>query len=495
MPHPLFDERPWSDRPVSLPDDLVGMLGLHEASLFHDLAKGYFSGGGAIVDAGSFLGKSGYCFAQGLLANPKFDKARDRVHCFDDFVCHDQHTVDFIVRGFGERIAVGSSTRSYFDRQVQSVGDLLEVHAGDLHTIEWQRQPIEILMIDVAKTESLGRRCVELFFRDLLPGTSLVIHQDYHHPWLPHIHVVMEYLADYFELVAPRVDYSAAFLLTKEIPESMLARAIAYDFSPDEQLNLMDGALARLAEQDRHFVALARLALLQGLGKPESLCAEFAAVERRYAAAASDENWQRDLEKSRNFVEFIEAQHSLAQGNFDRAIELADALIARQANLQDAYPLRANALLGSGRRDEAVAAAEASCRLPLARGQGRLALARILCELHRADDAEALLLADLLDPALAVAQRRAVCDALCSIWQTRRRPEREDEVVAQLRRELPGEPEIELLAARSAFLRGDQQQALGCVRTALASKATWPRCAELLQPLGLTPEAVLAMEP
>jgi len=295
-------------------------------------------------------------------------------------------------------------------------------------------------------------------------------------------------------LVAPRVDYSAAFLLIKEIPESMLARAISYDFSPDEQLELMDGALARLHERDRHFVALARLALLQGLGEAASLCAEFAAVEQRYPEVAADKSWQGDLEKSRDFVELMEGRHHLEQRGFDRAIALAKALIARQAHMQDAYALLADAQLGLGRRDEAGATVDAAWRVPLIQGQGRLSLARILCELHRDDDAETLLRDDLTDSSLAVAQRRAVCDALCLIWQTRRRPEREDEVVEQLRRALPDEPEIELLAARAAFLRGDQQLALVCVQTALQSKDARPRCIELLRPLGLTPEAVLDMD-
>jgi len=135
MQHPIFSEYPWLEQAAPRSNDLVGMLGAREASLFYHLAKDCFSGQGTIVDAGSFLGKSACCFAQGLRANPVFDESRDRVHCFDDFVCHDEHVVELISDSFGERLAIGESTRNHFDRQIAPVRGLIEVHAGDFNTV------------------------------------------------------------------------------------------------------------------------------------------------------------------------------------------------------------------------------------------------------------------------------------------------------------------------------------------------------------------------
>jgi hypothetical protein len=235
----LFARHPWTTNPVPLPSR-AGMLGDEEMQLFYYLARDAFVGEGTIVDAGSFLGKSACCFAAGLRANPKFRPHRDRIHCFDDFRVHESNAVQFLRDRFGIRAEVGDSTRALFDRQIADVRELLEVHEGDFHTVAWQHQPIEILMVDIAKSESLGRRVIEAFFPDLIAGRSIVIQQDYHHAWLPHLHVAMEYLAPYFELVAPIVDFSAVFRLKRPIPADELARAAALDFSPAEQIALME---------------------------------------------------------------------------------------------------------------------------------------------------------------------------------------------------------------------------------------------------------------
>ena len=284
MTHPIFAERPWLTDSVQLPDDPAGMLGRREAWFFYHLAKAAFTGKGTIVDAGSYLGKSAYYFAQGLRVNPNFDSTRDRIHCFDNFLVNEEGTVGHIREALGQTLEVGDSTRSIFERQVASVRGVLEVHDGDFHTVAWHHTPIEILMIDIAKSESLGKRVVEVFFPDLVPGLSIVVHQDYHHPWLPHIHVVMEYLADYFQMVVPRVDDSAAFVLTKAIPAGVLQRAITYDFTLEEKVELMDRALARLPAHDRHFVELARLRLHGLRNDSRALRSEFEGIERQMPA-------------------------------------------------------------------------------------------------------------------------------------------------------------------------------------------------------------------
>ena len=61
-------------------------------------------------------------------------------------------------------------------------------------------------MIDIAKSADLGRHVVREFFPAHLAGQSVVIQQEHHHPWLPHIHVMMESLAECFRMVMPRVD-------------------------------------------------------------------------------------------------------------------------------------------------------------------------------------------------------------------------------------------------------------------------------------------------
>ncbi len=353
MSHEIFALRPWLTNAHPLPNAPVGMLGRTEAKFFYHLAKDAFTGRGTIVDAGSFLGKSAYCFAKGLQANPMFDSSRHRVHCFDNFLVNEVGTIDFICHQLGQKMSLGESTREIFERQVAPVRDLLEVHEGDFHVMPWQHQPIEILMIDIAKSESLGKRVVEVFFPDLVPGLSIVGHQDYHHPWLPHIHVVMEYLADCFQLVAPRLDDSAGFVLTREIPAEMLRRAVDYDFSIAEQIALMDRAVERLPVEDRHVVELARLTLRLAANDWMDVRAEFESVERRNTHRTEDATWVRYVDGMRNSVDQSEGWQQRNLGHFERSLQLADNLIARGCNNSHVLSLRAASLGGLGRHGEA----------------------------------------------------------------------------------------------------------------------------------------------
>lgn len=277
-----FAEEPWRTRPVALPHRLAGMLGVAEEQMFYFLAKEYFAGRGVIVDAGSYLGRSAYAFAQGLRANPAYRPERDRVHCFDLFVVLDDLMMDMARDERGNGPTRGQSTRAVFERQVAPVRDVLDVHEGDFLTVQWPRQPVEILMVDVAKSVQLGKRIVDLFFPCLVPGVSIVVQQDDHHAWLPHLHVVMEHLADCFEIAVRRVDATAVFLLTKEMPPAALERARAYDFTVQEQIDLMGRAIRRLPAADRAWVELARIVLLLLCGvDPADVRRELAALQRR----------------------------------------------------------------------------------------------------------------------------------------------------------------------------------------------------------------------
>ena len=47
----------------------------------------------------------------GLRANPCFDPARHKVHCFDNFLVNDGLTIDFIATELGQRLATAALRR------------------------------------------------------------------------------------------------------------------------------------------------------------------------------------------------------------------------------------------------------------------------------------------------------------------------------------------------------------------------------------------------
>ena len=413
----IFVQQPWFGASLALPQVPIGMLGEREAALFYHLARDWYSGRGAILDVGSFLGKSAFFFAQGLRANRGFDATRHRVHCFDNFLVNEARTVDFLQQHFGRQSRLYDSTRDLFERQVAPVRRLLEVHEGDFAQLVWSPRPVEILMVDIAKTESLGAKVVAAFFGDLMPRQSVVVHQDYHHPWLPHIHVAMEYLHDCFELVAPRVDASAAFLLVRAIPGELLERASHHAFSSAEQLALMDRAVERFAPADRWQVELARLVLRSRFVAVDEVRRELESLQVRAAAAGA--LGDGELAEVLAHVELSEAWRCFARGEHAQVLPWCEALVARGRIDPSLRHVHAAALAELGRWSEAERVARQALVEQQSDDGSRLVLARALAARGQFDAAEAEVLAGLAPADRQPDLLRHCYDLLASIWQTR----------------------------------------------------------------------------
>ncbi len=271
MGHLLFEKRPWIRPEASVDGMPVGMLSHEEGALLRCLAKEYYSGRGEIIDAGAFLGASSYCLAKGLEENAKISSKAGLIHAYDLFeVWREQETTwtfmaHELKRIYDLDVADSQSTLPVYMANLGKLGSLIKVYVGDITQNTWCGRPIEILFIDICKNISIWRHVLKIFYRSLIPGVSLVIHQDYHHPLLPFIHVAQERLSSYFDIVEEKVSDSAIFFLKDRIPENVLAEVVAYDFTPREELSLMDRAINRLPANNHHLsVAKAQLLRQQG---------------------------------------------------------------------------------------------------------------------------------------------------------------------------------------------------------------------------------------
>ena len=110
----LFQRQPWFGAPLQLARTPVGMLERYEAALFYHLAKEWFTGRGTIIDAGSFLGKSAFFFAEGLRQNADPAAVGQRIHCFDIFRANEFMTVEFVREHAHQEVPLGGSTRGIF---------------------------------------------------------------------------------------------------------------------------------------------------------------------------------------------------------------------------------------------------------------------------------------------------------------------------------------------------------------------------------------------
>lgn len=458
MNNSLFRDKPWLSS-EDLPGTPVGMLCKQEAAMFYWMARGAFSGRGTIIDAGSFIGKSAFSFARGLQDNPRFKMGRDKIHCFDLFQAVHYTTVDFFRERLGIEIRLGDSTRDIFEAQVSQVRDLLDVHEGDLHTMTWEARPIEILMVDIAKSESLGSRVVEMFFQHLVPGASYVIHQDYHHAWHPHIHVVMSYLADYFDIMVPRADTSAVFFLKCPIPSDVLQRAARYDFSHEEKLQLIDAAIARLPAPDRPTVRLARLIASTEQTSAASALADLAEQEKAHADLQTDDLWSREARGVRCHLLEKDGWQQHRNHRHELVMQRADELIALGRRGWSVLSLRGSALRALGRLDEAEKDLTACLAANPHNCFSITEMAKLLVERGRFEEAAAELERGLRGPSVTSLEYRWYFEALGMAFFKSAQANWCSSVMENLRATFEGQPEYWVLHARILSYLGMRAQA------------------------------------
>ncbi len=116
----LRDHTPWSAVPVN-ESGIPGMLTAEECKYYAYIGR-FFSGQGAVVEVGSWLGRSTYYIVQSLLTNPRF--AGRKLYVFDDFIWR-----DFMVQFYSgvDKPKTGESFKYLFDRYMEPIRSYLGV--------------------------------------------------------------------------------------------------------------------------------------------------------------------------------------------------------------------------------------------------------------------------------------------------------------------------------------------------------------------------------
>ena len=160
-----------------------------------------YTGTGDVVDLGCLYGSMTLSMALGLVENPRGLASGRKIHAYDRFL-HPPMS-DRLLPG----AKVGESSKDTFLGYLGPWIDHIDIHAGDATEIGWSGQPIEYLFVDVMKTIDVARKIALAFFPHLLPGQSLLVHQDFKHYYTHWIHVMMFRLRDHF---APYFDVPVA---------------------------------------------------------------------------------------------------------------------------------------------------------------------------------------------------------------------------------------------------------------------------------------------
>lgn len=252
---------------VSVPS----MINPQEQTFLQSLAASYFTGSGLIIDAGAFLGASTNCLRNGLRQNPAYRTFEaSRIVSLDLCRC-DEYMANLINTLHGTTLRVGDDFSHLLEANVSDGEGDVDLRVGDIRD-QQPEDSVEILFLDVCKSPAINDHVLKAFFPKLIPGLSVVIHQDFVHESLPWIHVSMGMLSEYFDYVGVVGDFgpSAVYLCRKPLPTGLCD---IYPFASVAVLRAaFASAVAPLTEVQRYFTDMAFVRLLAGRGlMPEAL--------------------------------------------------------------------------------------------------------------------------------------------------------------------------------------------------------------------------------
>jgi hypothetical protein len=254
------------------------MLSKTERKLLYGLARDYASGEGAIVDAGCFLGGSTAALLAGL-RDRREPWAGPPLESYDLFRVEGYTLAKFFRDG--AEVRVGDSFRDRFDANVARFDLPHVVHEGDIIEIGWSGRPIDVLFLDVLKSPEINDAVLREFFPSLVPGRSVIVHQDYGWGWMPWIPITVELMRDSLVLLDWMEWGSHAFLLQGEVPAQLVEHGVG-GLDVDTRLALIERAVARADGWVRGMLEIDRAALLIERDGGEAGFAELAAVAERY---------------------------------------------------------------------------------------------------------------------------------------------------------------------------------------------------------------------
>src|SRR5256714_2700840 len=271
--------RPWRD--ATLPADATGiptMLSKDERRLLYGLARDYARDDAAIVDAGCFLGGSTAALLAGV---------RDRPDAWTGppIASYDLFRVEaYTMRKFfggDSGLEVGASFRDRFDANVARFELPHVVHEGDITRIGWDGGPIDLLFLDVLKSWEINDAVLRDFFPALVPGRSVIVHQDYAGGYMPWIAITVELMRDSLVLLDWMEWGTHVFLVQREIPPDVIAHG-ASGLDVETRFDLIDRAIARADGWARGMLELDRAALIVDRDGTEAGLSELAAIAERH---------------------------------------------------------------------------------------------------------------------------------------------------------------------------------------------------------------------
>ena len=208
----------------------LGMTTPNEQAYFEWYTRRIYTGRGAIVDLGCWLGSTTIPLAKGIRRSRR--TSGRVIHAYDQFIWETWMAQTAPGGALDPQPNEGESFQAAFERRIAPWEDLVATHAADLCTEIWDGGPIEFLLVDAMKSWELSDAIVRSFYPHVITG-GFILHQDFSHYYTPWIHLVTHRLRDY---VRPVYDVpgrcSSVFEVVKTMPDAVTNvryGEIAYD--------------------------------------------------------------------------------------------------------------------------------------------------------------------------------------------------------------------------------------------------------------------------
>lgn len=248
------DEAPWSAVELTAierhgkPD---AMLRAEEKQYLYWLMRDAYEGLGSVVDLGPLTGGSTVCLAGGGIDNRRLQGKTPIIESYDLF-WYDGTWGDLSRRG----IKKGDDFFAVYLESIAKVRAHVSPVKGDIMDIKSYAADIELLFVDLAKSENLMAHVMKTFFPKVLVGSGAVVHQDYKFVGMPYLKAFQEAFSDYFEIMPFPADVpTVAFRLVKALPSDFSARVDQLiPMGQPERTALLVAARNRFAGSEWHIM-------------------------------------------------------------------------------------------------------------------------------------------------------------------------------------------------------------------------------------------------
>jgi hypothetical protein len=233
------------------------MITRQEQAWFRSYAADVYSGAGAIVDLGCFVGSTTISLAQGLLANR--NARTTKIHAYDRFLWEEWIEQWWKAKNLPAPDLVDNNFLPEFVKRTLPWRDQIIVHDEDLSVAQWNNGPIEFLLVDAMKSPDLAEKIVVTFFPFLIPGKSYLAHQDFAHFATYWIHLLQFRLRDFF-VAAADIPGSATvvFRYRKELSPAILTALSLSSASGEEIEAAFEYSLGLVSDEKKTCVIAAK---------------------------------------------------------------------------------------------------------------------------------------------------------------------------------------------------------------------------------------------